>query len=716
MRNCIAHRTDDDIRQPLRQHLENVALIASEFAKAFGAGDLAYVIGLAHDLGKYSEAFQERINGANIQVDHSTAGAQCLYSVNNNLLGLIAAYCIAGHHSGLPDGGSSQDDSDDSTLHGRLKKVVEDYSEFENEVALAILTEPLLSIDDAFDYAFFVRMMFSTLVDADWLDTEQFFNGGISRTRGSGSTISELNAKLSKGIAKYLNPSQDTSELNLLRTDLLRDCVYAAENEQGLFTLTAPTGSGKTLSSLAFSLAHADRYNLRRVIYVVPYNTIIEQNAGVFEEYLGLENVLQHHSNVNYDSEENDGTSNSCKRYSVENWDYPVIVTSSVQFFESLFASRSSKCRKLHNIVGSVIVFDEAQMIPQPLLRPCIAAIQELVRNYGCSAVLATATQASLDKYFNQIESCEIARAPEALHEAFRRTILTPIKEKLSNENLAGRLRQYEQVLCVVNTRKYAQEVFALLEGQDVFHLSTTMYAKHRARVLAEVKQRLRAGEPCRVVSTSMIEAGVDIDFPIVFREIAGLDSVVQAAGRCNREGKHEASVSKVFVFSSSEHEPPKSMRTAIGAFEQVAKRYSDLASPEAVMAYFDQLFYDKGDDALDAKEVLKRIERGGRSGNYPFRQIAEEVKIIDGNMRSVFVLFEEQEYEEYLRKGKRSRALFREIGKYEVSLYQHEIQRLLDVGAIEMLDSEVLLLDKQYYHDRFGVELSAQTRKNLII
>ena len=711
----IAHRTDDGREQTIREHSCAVGELACGFADAFGAGKLARTVGNSHDVGKYSDAFQRRINGANIQTDHSTAGGQLLYSKNQNTLGMIAAYCVMGHHGGLPNGGSECDGNDEPTLHGRLKRQIEDYSAFSAELQKGELAPPSMKISDIFGAHFFTRFLFSSLVDADYLDTERFFDEKTSAVRSGflpeeKSAIEELYARLCKYIERFLNPQEHVSEINARRTLLLKNCLSAAEEKPGLFTLTAPTGSGKTISSLSFALAHALKNGLRRIIYVVPYNTIIEQNAKVFEDILGVENVLQHHSNINYDRDD-DCDENERKRFATENWDYPLIVTSSVQFFESIFGAKPSKCRKLHNIAGSVLIFDEAQMIPQPYLRPCVRAIRELVANYNCSAVLATATQSVLDEFFNPMPLKEIVENPSNMYEFFRRTKIKQLEASLTRDELVSRLEKHEQALCIVNTRKQAQMIFSALKSEGVFHLSTTMYPKHRSRVLKEIRDRLKNGLTCRVVSTSLVEAGVDLDFPVVYREKSGLDSIVQAAGRCNREGERSLNESYVYVFSLLEHLPPKSMQAPIGAFEQIADLFAeDLSSLDAVRSYFEQLFYNKGEDALDAKGILNSIQHGNSSFSIPFRDIADKLRMIEDDTTTVLVLSGAPELETRLRRnGERSRALFRETAQYGVSLRKYEIKTLETIGAIEKLDDAVFLLNPIYYNENYGVELSPE-------
>ena len=701
----IAHISGDMTReQTLAEHLNGVSNRAKDFAAAFGAGDIAGAIGLCHDVGKYSEEFQRRIRGENIRVDHSTAGGQLLSRMSNGKLGLLAAYCIMGHHSGLPNGGSESDRADESTLYARLKRTVEDYSRYSDEISVPALLSPDMRFNDAYGLAFITRMLFSSLVDADWLDTEEFFREGSTVLRGAEESIDELYLKMLVKLDRFLEPEGYVSELNKRRTELLRNCIDAASLGRGLFTLTAPTGSGKTIASMAFALTHAKKHGMRRIIYVVPYNTIIEQNAEVFEEYISAENVLQHHSNINYDSSE-DERDYERKRNSTENWEYPFIITSSVQFFESLFSAKPSKCRKLHNIAGSVVVFDESQMIPRQYLWPCIRAIRELVENYGCTAVLATATQSALERFFEPMKLREITDNPSELYEFLRRTRLSLLESPLSDSELSNQLNLHNQALCIVNKRKTAQTLFSFLNQEGCFHLSTAMYPKHRSRVLKEIRERLDTGRPCRVVSTSLVEAGVDLDFPVVYRELAGLDSIMQATGRCNREGEPGQEKVPVYVFELTDCEPPKSISTNISVLRQIARRFDDLSSPEAVHAYFEQLFYNVGDESLDKKGVLKALTDRIGSFSFPYSDIADSVKLIEDDTKSIYVLFEAPELEKRLRYGERSRELFREAAQYSVSLYTSEVQSLVDLGAAVYLDSELVLLTEGYYKD-YGVEL----------
>lgn len=693
----IAH-TENGRVQPLIDHLKGTAELAKEFADQFGAGELAEKVALYHDIGKYSKTFQKRVLGANIHVDHSSAGAQLLYSKNNNTLGLLAAYCIAGHHSGLLDGGRKSQPQV-GELYGRLSKELEDYSAYSNDFSgdNGKLPIPGLLPKNGFQAAFFARMIFSALVDADWLDTERFVHAS-NKLRGGSAGIAELWRMFEKKLSMFSRPS---GVINEMRSEILKNCLDMSSQGGELFTLTAPTGSGKTISSMAFALKHAVLRGRRRIIYVVPYNTIIEQNAGVFEKMLGLENVLQHHNGITYSSDEQDPEYR--KRLATENWDAPVVVTSNVRFFESLYSNSPSECRKLHNISNSVLVFDEAQMIPLPYLIPCVEAIKELVLNYNCTTVLATATQSGLDEFFKPLKLKEIVSAPSIMHELFRRVDFDNSIGKLSDDELATLLCRHRKVLCIVNTRLRAQQLAKKIQG--AIHLSTTMYPNHRSKKLKEIRKLLdKEGAPCIVISTSLIEAGVDIDFPTVYREKAGLDNIIQSAGRCNRESKRKREDSIVFIFES-EDKPHNSIAQNISAYEHAARSTDDIFSLEAVRLYFEKLRDFIGEEGLDRKSVVKAFIDGGKNAfSLPFEFVAKSFHLIEEDTKTVYVLDEAPELENRLRNGERTRELFRELQKYGVSLYKSDFIKL--EYQFERIDEEIYLLPGQLYSETFGIAL----------
>lgn len=691
-----AHIRDDGKVQTVLEHLEGTAILAKSFAESFGSGDYAYLCGMLHDIGKYSQEFQKRIRGASKRVDHSGAGA---IMVNNELpgLGRLFAYCIAGHHTGLPDGGSKVDTGIEPTLSGRLKRLnLPSYSAFLDDLDikdfLPQITRPIKMLgENGFTYSFFVRMLFSCLVDADFLDTEAFMSNGEVK-RGIDYDIDNLYSKLQDKITKFGNPK---SELNKKRNEILNCCIEKALLPKGLFTLTVPTGGGKTISSLAFALRHAKEHGLKRIIYVIPYTSIIEQNAAVFKDMIGAENVLEHHSNFNYDDE---NESMSKCRLATENWDMPVIVTTNVQFFESMFANRTSKCRKLHSIANSVIIFDEAQMFPTEYLLPCIRAISELAYNYGSTAVLCSATQPALSELFpKELTATEICENTAALYDYFNRTKIVSIGQ-LEDADIAKKINNERQVLCIVNTKRQAQNLFKLLDAEGSYHLSTLMCPAHRKIILKEIKEKLTSNLPCRVVSTSLIEAGVDVDFPTVFRSMAGLDSQIQAAGRCNRERKREKENSFVYVFDPSDEykrHQPSAIKLPTEVARSVARQHADVSSPDAIKEYFLQLYGFKG-EGLDIKEIVKQMENGAEFGfNFPFAKIASEFRLIDEITNSVFIPFDDKAEKQLqrLKGGERSMQLLRSIQTYTVNIYQRDYDAMYGAGFIEPLDNEIAVL-----------------------
>lgn len=713
-----AHSSEDgQCIQPLKDHLRKVAEIAGNFAQGFGARSWGETAGLAHDIGKYTPGAQRRILQDGPKVDHSTAGAQEVARFNRAL-----AYCVAGHHAGLADGGAPHDTGESATLSGRLKKrLAEDHSAFQTEIKLKQPENPtgiLRMGSGGFTMSFLIRMLFSCLVDADFLDTECFMTKGKVQ-RGGYDGIQTLEARLQAYIdTNFTNPDTPVKQK---RNEILHRCQALAEGERGLYTLTVPTGGGKTISSLAFALGHAKAHHMKRVIYAIPYTSIIEQNAAVFGGIVGEDNVVEHHSNIDYDNR-NDEDTKDRKYLSTENWDAPVIVTTNVQFFESLFANRTSRCRKLHNIAGSVIIFDEAQMIPLPYLIPCVRAIAELVCNYGCTAVLCSATQPALGGLFPKpITATEMMEDVPGLFKFFRRARIVQEGE-LDDDALATRLNGSHQALCIVGTRKHAQKLFDRLEGEGRFHLSTLMTPLHRKRQIAQIRRRLAQGLPCRVVSTSLIEAGVDLDFPVVYRAQAGLDSQIQAAGRCNREGRRPLEDSVVHVFAPQQEyarHQPEPVRRLIETAKVTARQFEDVMSPDAIAHYFNTLYVFEGKEQLDQCKIVPLMEGGINGWSFPFATVAQKVKLIDNSTVPVFIPEDEQarELELRLRGGECSRSLLRKIGPYCVNVYENHLSALVNAGAVERLDTELsVLLDASAYREDIGLSLDVEEGKGYFL
>jgi len=662
-----------------------------------------------------------------VRVDHSTAGARHA-AANWGGAGKLLAYCIAGHHAGLPDGRSN----DEGSLEHRLdpkRRVIADCAAWSACLGPEIQPTPpgfdccpFATTQDklGFRLAFFLRMLFSCLVDADRLDAEAAGDEQSrerSACRGGYPAIAELRARLDMFLASKTAQANPT-EVNRIRAEVLARCRTEAKRTPGLFSLTVPTGGGKTLSSLAFALEHAQRHGLERIVYVIPFTSIIEQNAAVFRAALGDSNgdiVIEHHSNLVPAGGEDDDRPHPA----TENWDAPVVVTTAVQFFESLFAARAGRCRKLHNLAKSVIILDEAQMLPLPFLRPCVEALRELTASYRASVVLCTATQPALNAPVGEGEGLkdgltgvrEIVADPLALHQALKRVQVHRLG-RLTDAALAERLAKERQVLCIVPTRRMARELFEALRAaspeacgatdetgggacenantgaaREVFHLSALMCPQHRTETLGRIRAALLAGQPCRVVSTTLVEAGVDLDFPVVYRAEAGLDSIAQAAGRCNREGKHKKG--EVYVFEPEAGLPPGMFRRSAQAGQSVAEIHeSDLLHPDAVRDYFLELYWRTGVKELDAKDIVRRTGETAADCLFPFREIERDFQLIDTPTQGLIIPYDDTARGlvrrlHALEPDQRAAGLMRRLQRHTVSLYARDFARLEQAGAI---------------------------------
>lgn len=709
----LAH-IDGDRKQSVKEHLQGTAELAENFAEKFGKEDWGYCCGMLHDIGKYSSEFQRKIKeNLDIRVDHSTAGAK----VCSNLGGCywFLTYCIAGHHAGLPDLGRR---GLPSSLIDRLEKRLCDYSAYKKEIEIPKITTEPIGMDRVGDPNFavsmFIRMLYSCLVDADFLDTERFMGNGAIQ-RDSGESMEVLLNKLQNHVSKWLANRDDTT-VNGRRSEILRNCLEQGKSPKGLFQLTVPTGGGKTVASLAFALQHTLENHMDRVIYVIPYTSIIEQNAQVFREILGSENVLENHSNVDYESLDEFKP----MQLAAENWDKPVVVTTNVQFFESLYANKSSKCRKLHNIVNSVIIFDEAQMLPPNYLKPCMAMMEELLQQYGTSIVLCTATQPALQQFFSEKHIArELCPRRDEQFRFFERVTYQDI-DTVTEEEMAERLQQEWHALCIVNTRKRAQRLYERLQGEGVYHLSTTMYPAHRRRVLAEIGERLtdKQGKKCIVVSTSLVEAGVDLDFDSVYRELAGVDSIIQAAGRCNRNNKREKEESIVRIFRWDERENVSGQRQQIDTTKNLLAEGRDITALDNITEYFRRLYHIKG-ESLDMKNILDKF----KDGNYQFATVAREFNLIEENTVTVYIN-REPEADALLREIRQqglTKSRMRQAGQYCVNVRkkgEHEKRNMLfdemrNAGMVEPVvtaakDLYVLTQEEQYREDT-GLKLDVE-------
>jgi CRISPR-associated endonuclease/helicase Cas3 len=672
-----------------------------------------------HDLGKYAAEFQQMIRAAdpdahleNVnsaprkRVNHSSAGALWAIERFGSRFGRLLAYPIAGHHSGLPDWIGTG---------GRfgLKDRMGERAHLERALAgkpppdILDAPPPSAGIPMDADPSLWVRMIASALFDADFLDGERFFDPGMAGGRTEWPPLGSLGQKLDLHLAAKTAAAEATP-VNRLRTEVLAACRAAAEQPPGLFSLTVPTGGGKTLSSLAFALEHARRHGLRRVICAIPFTSIIEQTAQVFRDALGADAVLEHHSALGPLPEAETVRS----RLASENWDAPLIVTTTVQLFESLFANRTSHLRKLHNLTGSVLVLDEAQALPPPVLHPITAVLDQLVRHYRCTVVLCTATQPALHAVFKQLPAPrEMMPDPPALFRALDRVDVTVsgAAERRSWDEIASEIARCRQALVIVNTRRDCRALHRLLPVGTV-HLSTWQCAAHRSRLFASIKAALERGEELRVVSTSLVEAGVDLDFPVVFRSMGGLDSLAQAAGRCNRNGLLEKG--RFVVFRPDGARSWGHVAQAVGAAETTLRSHGDTPfSPVAFDRYFRELYWVKGDEALDEyrmKELLGlgATRREGDPFDFSYRTASERFRIIDDDQETLVVPYDDNARRAIaaLRRDGPSRGLMRRLQPFTIPVVRSAMQKLREALLVEDLDGATVLKKEELYDPEVGL------------
>lgn len=708
-------------------HLQAVAILAADFAaaldKAGHSKAWARAAGLWHDLGKYRPGFQKYVrqaDGENAHIEgkvsgrektHSAAGAlwaERLLTEKHGAVGKLVArvlmYLIASHHAGLDDWHS-----------GLSHRLAGDDAKRELAEALAAKppTEILHGAIPALDslrhipgglqdgFALWVRMLFSCLVDADFLDTEAHFDAGKPQRRAGFPTLAQMRQAFDAHMAALpVNPTP----VNALRADVLRQCRAKAALPPGFFSLTVPTGGGKTLSSLAFALEHAQAHGQRRIIYAIPYTSIIEQTADVFRKVfatLGEEVLVEHHSQAESAPEQETPRS----RLASENWDAPLVVTTNVQLFESLFAARTSRCRKLHNIAGSVIVLDEAQQLPPAFLQPILDVLNLLVAHYGVTVVLCTATQPALSstRYFDASKNLrglenvrDIIDDPDALFTALERVrveLPPDWQQPTPWEEIAAQLSAEDCVLAIVNTRPAARELHRLMP-EGTLHLSALMCGAHRKEVITAIKQRLQARRdgsdlrPLRVVSTQLVEAGVDMDFPVVYRALAGLDSIAQAAGRCNREGLLPGK-GRVVVFVPPQKPPAGHLRKAVQAC--VSTLHGQAHDPLArglFERYFTE-FYSAVD--LDGQRIVEKLQVEPRTLAVQFRSAAQAFRLIDDQEQATVVVRYEAHRETIdkliglLAAEGSQRWLMRKLQRYTVSVPQRMAEKMLAQGALTL-------------------------------
>lgn len=703
---------------PLADHLSGVANYAGTFSAKFKSAEWGKALGLAHDAGKSRVSWQQYIKrksgfdeeahleGKFGKIPHAIHGARLVESVFGKGIGRLLEYEIAGHHAGLPDWSNAEGAGQSSLQFQSSQITLAEMEEIESGIEKNLrnlkMASPPWKFADGMDCSLWIRMLYSCLVDADFLDTEEFMNVSQFNQRGDYLSMQSLWEKCTQFFNRMDAQSENT-EVNAVRRKVRARCIEAADAPQGIFSLSVPTGGGKTLSSLAFGIQHAIKHKLDRIIYVIPYTSIIEQNADVFRSVFGDDQVVEHHSSL----EEDDATPKS--RLAAENWDAPLIVTTSVQFFESLFSAKSARCRKLHNIARSVVVLDEAQMLPVDYLEPILEVMRLLVAHYQTTFVISTATQPALGekkypgyhfKGINDIREImgdkdEVAQLYDSLKRVRVQMPETICMVSDWNE-IARRLCEHEQVLCIVSERKSCRELFEQMPAGTI-HLSALMCGQHRSEVITKIKEKLKQNqlsdqkEPIRVISTQLVEAGVDIDFPVVYRALAGLDSIAQAAGRCNREGKM-SEPGTVIVFN-----PPRYPR--IGLLRKAADTTRSLLPviKEDPLAFhifekfFSELYWKA--NSLDLKQISGLLT--SRDCEFYFRTAAERFRIIDDDtQRSVLVRYGEGEkLIDQLKTIGPNRILMRKLQRYTVNIYDNDFKNMLQQGKVEEIYPRIYAL-----------------------
>ena len=709
--------------QSLQEHLQGTAMLCAKFLARLGFENCGYLLGCIHDIGKASTAFQQYIrqvpNTAAKGPDHSSASAVWLVPKNNRLasLGLVTL----SHHRGLVALSDFkrliQQKGADSNIKNALQQFVwenkllsllplasNELERFEqkyiNDVDKAILSSELL-----------LRLLFSCLVDADYLDTEAHFSPetvNLRRHYHNKITITSLWEKLEQN-QKRIDENVERTPINRLRQEIYAQAVQAAAGEMGIYRLTVPTGGGKTRTSMAFALRHALLHNLERVIMAVPYTSIIEQNADVYRQIFGKEAVLEHHSSFVLDGDDEDSQQAIYYRLAAENWDAPIIVTTTVQLFASLFSNRPSACRRLHNIAKSVIILDEVQSLPQKYLLPILNVLQTLVDDWQVTVVLCTATQPALEKnnWLDGLENVhDIIPSPGRYYEIMQRVEYHVLAAPLTWQQLAEKVCEHHQVLVVVNTKKDALKLVDLLRhyGKKVFHLSTLLCGEHRRDVLAKVKAALKAYQECILVSTQVIEAGVDLDFPVLYRAMGPLDRIVQAAGRCNREGRLTDETGcnvkgKVFIFTPVDGRlPAGEYSTATQITAAILNSEScDLSDPRLFNLYFERLRYDCAQDAEGIQNLRNQF-------NFP--EVAKRFHLIDDvNNVAVAVRYGQgteviERLTDKIKFGHQpivSREDYRKLQPYIVNITRNDLQTLINQGLVTRWLEGVWLFTGKY-------------------
>ncbi|MDF1573421.1 MAG: CRISPR-associated helicase Cas3' [Bacteroidales bacterium] len=731
--SSIAHIKSADTRtfnlQSLPDHLYGTAELAAKFAATFQNLQWGRVLGLWHDLGKYSNEFQEyiKVNSGyeeddqlRPKTDHTSAAAILAKEIFPQQWPPIS-YCIAGHHAGLhnwiPEPGISGDLCDRLKKYDFLEKIRGKIPpDFFNEVNFEppcgrSMTPEQINL--------WIRMLFSCLVDADYLDTERFMNPELFELRGQYDPLLELKSRFDEHMEKMLANTPQTP-VNTIRKRILTDCIKSGQLDPGFFSITVPTGGGKTLSSMAWALVHALKYNKSRIVFAIPYTSIITQTAQIYRSIFGENNVIEHHSNLD------DSINSQERKLAAENWDAPIVVTTNVQLFESLYSNRTSRCRKLHNLVNSIIILDEAQMLPPEFLQPILSILKGLVENFGVSLMFSTATQPALtgriggkgqyafEGITNDSVREVVSDIGQLVEDLKRVDIKLPekVNETVSLQSIADELKQNEQVLCIVNTRNQCRELYDLMP-EGTFHLSRLMCTSHILDTIEEIKIRLKEKRIVRVISTQLIEAGVDIDFPVVYRAIAGLDSIAQCAGRCNREGKLNQENRKGFmrVFVPSKGTPIGLMRKGVDTFKELIaiKEATSLLEHKTYIDYF-RLFYSKIEN-FDKPGIKSSLWNDASGMKFQFATASRDFRLIDDkNSQPILIGYKDgiELIQLFKRKGPVP-WLMRKLQRYAVSVNEHDFAEMRKAGLVIELHGCWIQDYQKLYNQHSGLQLNGR-------
>lgn len=725
MKQIISHLYTDNsgnwVIQSNDEHSMGVAKLASQFAGEFGMSEYGKVLGLLHDKGKETDAFQRYIKSEsgydpNIKIigkhHHAYVGGILAQKYYGKAFSNLFVNQIVSHHTGLHDTDEikaivNQDIPSEVNIYHRKEK----------------LNRPGLNMQ-ANDFHHLARMLFSCLVDADYLDTEAFMDKESSALRKNKDTLKDLLPLLENKL-KDLKSKADCSEVNIIRNQILQQCIKMADTPIGFYSLTVPTGGGKTLSSLVWAMKHAIKNGQKRIVIAIPYTSIIVQTASILRSIFGEENVLEHHSCVDPEQIKDERLKEKMK-LATENWDYPIIVTTNVQLFESMFCNKPSACRKLHNIVNSVIIQDEVQTLPMDYLQPIVDSLKTYNKLFNVSFLFTTASQPVLSGLiegcnpkaaFNGIDHItEIIPDDFKLHEKLRRVKLSINDEGKNYDEVAEMLSQHKRVLCIVNTRRDAKEIYQRLSQEGVtLHLSKMMCPDHISETIKSIKTALKddKNEIIRVVSTQLIEAGVDLDFPVVFRQEAGLDSILQAAGRCNREGR--CGLSTTYVFSlSKEHSLPKGDIQAANSARLNLGNDHDWFAPETMTSFFKQLYCRK--ESFDKKDIRHYLYYP--TNNLSFQTAAKEFQLIEDDGVNVVVCWKNSiDLVQQLLVNGPSYMLMKKLSKFMVNINRTDFKALVDMGVVSEKKEGLFVVNyKQQYDEHIGLRTDNNWTNEILI